>query len=52
MARAALGLVVISAIGLVIMRDITTPSGSVLAVANQIAAGDLAVRVPLHVAQG
>ena len=42
LALSALGLVLVSALGLYIMRDITRPLGRVVAVANRIAAGDLA----------
>lgn len=43
LAWAVLGLVVISLIGFLIMRDVTVTLGRVVGIANQIATGDLAV---------
>jgi methyl-accepting chemotaxis protein len=43
LAWAVLGLVVISVIGVLIMRDVTVTLGRVVGIANQIATGDLAV---------
>jgi len=45
LAWAALGLLVVSVIGFIIMRDITVTLGDVVKVANRLAVGDLAVQI-------